>query len=67
MHELVLHRLRERHDQHLAFRVVPEVGAETADEDAGVGADGGFGVRLETGEVAEEVVVEDALGELRGG
>lgn len=64
MYKLVFQRFRKRHDQHFAFRVVPKIRPEAADEDAGVGADGGFGVGLEAGEVSEEVVVEDALGEL---
>lgn len=67
MHELVLQRLCERHDEHFAFRVVSEIGTQAADEDAGVGADGGFGIGLEACEVPEEVIVEDALGELGGG
>lgn len=67
MDKVVLQSFCERHDEHFALGIVSEVGSQTTDEDACVGADGGFRIGLEPGEVAEEVVVQDTLSELEVG
>lgn len=55
----------EGRDEDLAIRGGLEEAGEPAEEDARVGSNAGFEIGLGLGEVAEEVVVENAVVELR--
>lgn len=64
MNKRIFKRPRKRRNEHFAFGVRSEGGRESANENTRVCADGWFGIELGFGEVAEEVVVEDSVGEL---
>lgn len=66
MHERVFQRTRERWHENLAFGIVPEGGSEASNEDARIGADGGFGVHLHLREMTEEFIVHYPVVELDG-
>lgn len=65
MDEGISQRASKGGNEDFAVRGGLEKAGEAAEEDAGVGSDASLGVGLSLGEVAEEVVVEDAVGELR--
>lgn len=65
MDERVPQRSRERGNEDFPARLEGEVLAQPAEEDAGIGPDAGLGVRLRLGEIAQEVVVQDTVGQLR--
>jgi hypothetical protein len=65
VHERIAERARERGDEHLLTRHVAQRRRKTADEDTRVRPDRRLRVSLHLGEEAEEVVVRDAVAELR--
>ena len=64
MNETILQTPRKGRYENLSFRVGSQVFGQTTEEDAGVGSDGGFRVGLHLCEETEQVVVEEAVGEL---
>ena len=53
---------REGRHEDLAAGLRREVLGQPAEQDAGVGADAGFGVDLSLSEVAQQLIVQQALG-----
>jgi hypothetical protein len=65
--EVILQGLGARRTENFTPCVMPKCWAEAADEDDGIGTNGGFGVRLKARKMAEEIVIQDTLGKLRSG
>lgn len=65
MHKRILERLGERWHENFLFGVVTERGPQPSNQNARIRSDGCLGITLKTGEMTQEIIVEDAITELR--